>query len=128
MSAAATGSALDLVLARAADADAYERWAAQGRAARWCTHPVRLSGTSTTLDPASGEILDRYSTATQPDGVLLKACGQRRATACPQCAEIYRADAWQLIAAGLRGGKGVPATVARHPAVFVTLTAPSFVS
>lgn len=123
---AAGGSALEFVLARAADPDAYERWVTQGRAARWCTHPVRLSGSTTALDPGSGEIVGGYSTATEPDGVLLKACGQRRATACPQCAEVYRADAWHLIAAGLRGGKGVPVTVARHPAVFVTLTAPSF--
>ena len=27
---------------------------------------------------------------------------------------------------GLTGGKGVPATVAAHPCLFVTLTAPSF--
>jgi hypothetical protein len=45
---------------------------------------------------------------------------------CPPCAERYRGDAYQLIAAGLRGGKGIPDTVAEHPAVFVTLTAPSF--
>ncbi len=39
---------------------------------------------------------------------------------------MYRADTYQLIRAGLTGGKGVPATVADHPCVFVTLTAPSF--
>jgi hypothetical protein len=33
---------------------------------------------------------------------------------------------FHLLAAGLRGGKGVPETVARHPRLFVTLTAPSF--
>jgi hypothetical protein len=31
-----------------------------------------------------------------------------------------------LIAAGLRGGNAIPDTVAEHPALFVTLTAPSF--
>jgi hypothetical protein len=31
-----------------------------------------------------------------------------------------------LIRAGLTGGKGVPSRVATHPAIFVTLTAPSF--
>ena len=126
MRAAACGGALEDILVRAADAAAYDRWAAQGRASNWCTHPVRLTGSTTAVDRHSGEILDRYSTATEPDGVLLKACGQRRTTACPQCAEIYRSDAWHLIAAGLRGGKGVAPAVARHPAVFVTLTAPSF--
>ena len=61
-----------------------------------------------------------------PDGVIYKACGNRRATVCPSCAEVYRADAYQLVLAGLQGGKGVPDTVARHPAVFATLTAPGF--
>ena len=44
----------------------------------------------------------------------------------PACAEVYRADTYQLIRAGLSGGKGIPATVAQHPCVFATLTAPSF--
>jgi hypothetical protein len=55
-----------------------------------------------------------------------KACGNRREAVCPPCAERYRQDAYHLIAAGLRGGKGVPDAIAEHPAVFVTLTAPSF--
>jgi hypothetical protein len=58
--------------------------------------------------------------------VLLKACGTRRESRCPSCAATYRADAYQLLAAGLRGGKGVPETVAEHPRLFVTFTAPSF--
>jgi hypothetical protein len=58
--------------------------------------------------------------------VLLKACGTRRESRCPSCAAVYRADAYQLLAAGLRGGKGVPDTVASHPRLFVTFTAPSF--
>jgi hypothetical protein len=33
---------------------------------------------------------------------------------------------YHVIAAGLRGGKGVPDTVTEHPALFVTLVAPSF--
>ncbi|GLZ08863.1 replication initiation protein [Actinomadura sp. NBRC 104412] len=40
--------------------------------------------------------------------------------------EAHRADTYHLVRAGLTGGKGVPDTVATHPAVFVTLTAPSF--
>ena len=62
----------------------------------------------------------------EPDGVLLKACGTRRESRCPSCAATYRADAYQLLAAGLKGGKGVPETVAEHPRLFVTFTAPSF--
>jgi hypothetical protein len=58
--------------------------------------------------------------------VLLKACGTRRELRCPSCAATYRADAYQLLAAGLRGGKGVPETISGHPRLFVTFTAPSF--
>jgi len=54
-------------------------------------------------------------------------CGNRRAECCPSCAYEYAGDMWQLIYAGLAGGrKGVPESVAEHPQVFATLTAPSF--
>ncbi|HWB38124.1 MAG TPA: replication initiator, partial [Rugosimonospora sp.] len=65
-------------------------------------------------------------TASMPDGLIYKACGNRRASVCPACARTYQRDAFQLLRAGLVGGKGVPATVATHPAVFATFTAPSF--
>jgi hypothetical protein len=68
----------------------------------------------------------RYTTVHEPGGVLPVACKTRRASRCPPCAEVYRADTYQLIRAGLTGGKGIPAAVAEHPCVFVTLTAPSF--
>ena len=55
-----------------------------------------------------------------------KACGNRRITVCPGCAETYRRDAYHLLRAGLVGGKGITPDVAGHPAVFVTCTAPSF--
>jgi hypothetical protein len=58
--------------------------------------------------------------------VLLKACGTRRESRCPSCAAVYRADAYQLLAAGLKGGKGVPDSISEHPRLFVTFTAPSF--
>ena len=80
-----------------------------------CAHPVRLAGS--TLDVATGEFWE---------GAVPVACKDRRAAVCPACAERYRADAWHLVAAGLRGGKGVPEEVAQHPCLFVTLTAPSF--
>jgi hypothetical protein len=57
---------------------------------------------------------------------LLKACGNRRASVCPSCSATYQGDSFQLLAAGLRGGKGVPETVTVHPRLFVTFTAPSF--
>jgi Replication initiator protein, pSAM2 len=42
------------------------------------------------------------------------------------CGHVPRADAYQLLAAGLQGGKGVPDSIAKHPRLFVTVTAPSF--
>jgi hypothetical protein len=114
------------VLRRAADAEAWERWQAQVRAARFCARPVRLSGRTESIDAETGELTVLFSTEGEPDGVLLKACGCRRESVCENCAAVYRADAFQLVAAGLRGGKGVPPSVAERPAVFATLTAPGF--
>ncbi len=73
-------------------------------------------------------ISDGFGTPTvhEPGGVLPVACKTRRASRCPPCAEVYRADTYQLIRAGLTGGKGVPNTVTAHPCVFATFTAPSF--
>jgi len=113
------------VLARAGD-PGYDKWAAQLKHAGYCRRPVRLVGSSVTLDEATGVVRSSFDTATEPDGMLLKACRNRRTTVCPTCAETYRADSYQLVAAGLAGGKTVPDTVAAHPRLFVTLTAPSF--
>jgi hypothetical protein len=88
--------------------------------------PVLLRGRVDQIDGATGELLHRYTTACEPGGVLPIACKTRRASRCPPCAEVYRADTYQLIRAGLTGGKGIPATVAQHPCVCTTLTAPSF--
>ena len=101
----------------------YERWVER---ARGCRQPVHLRGVSRDADAATGEVVREFSTEGEPDGVLLKPCGNRRAHVCPSCSEVYRGDAWQLVAAGLRGGKGVPESVAGHPLVFATFTAPSF--
>jgi hypothetical protein len=112
--------------ARGRDPAGYARWRRQVRAAGYCHHPVRLVGGVDVVDPATGEARTVVDSAGEPDGILLKACGTRRAARCPPCAEVYRADAYQLLRAGLAGGKGVPETVAAHPWLFVTFTAPSF--
>ncbi|MET7686034.1 replication initiator [Streptomyces sp. NPDC005423] len=91
-----------------------------------CARPIRLTGHRTHLDSATGEILDHFDSGRLPAGELLVRCGNRRATRCPACSTVYRYDTYQLIAAGLRGGKTVPTSVATHPRVFVTLTAPGF--
>ena len=91
-----------------------------------CARPIRMTGHRTRLDTATGQILDHLDTRHLPAGELLLRCGNRRATRCPSCSKVYRYDTYQLIAAGLRGGKAVPASVATHPRVFATLTAPGF--
>ncbi|HEV8649584.1 MAG TPA: replication initiator [Actinomycetes bacterium] len=92
----------------------------------FCVRPVRLAGTIEHVDRRTGEARQAYSTDEEPGGVLLKACGNRRASRCPACAKTYAGDARQLITAGLRGGKGIPETVTRHPRLFATFTAPGF--
>ena len=104
----------------------YDRWAELVAQAGYCHHPIRLAGRVEQADRITGEVRTVYDSDREPDGVLLKACGTRRESRCPSCAATYRADAYQLLAAGLKGGKGVPESVAGHPRLFVTFTAPSF--
>ncbi|HXY45708.1 MAG TPA: replication initiator [Acidimicrobiales bacterium] len=80
-----------------------------------CAQPIRLRASGVD-SPSRGE----------PDGVLLVACKTRRETRCAPCAQTYRGDARQLVRAGIEGGRGVPESVSNHPAVLLTLTAPSF--
>src|SRR6266508_1053616 len=112
--------------ARAGDQAAYQRWAEQVKTAGYCRHPVRLAGGVEHVDQVTGEARTVLDTELEPDRVLLKACGTRRAACCAPYSEVYRADAFQLVKAGLSGGKGVPESVSTHPRLFVTFTAPSF--
>jgi hypothetical protein len=104
----------------------HDRWAELVAQAGYCHHPIRLAGRVEHADRATGEVRRVYESECEPDGVLLKARGTRRESRCPSCAATYRADAYQLLAAGLKGSKGVPESVAEHPRLFVTFTAPSF--
>ncbi|QMU68365.1 replication initiator [Streptacidiphilus sp. P02-A3a] len=81
-----------------------------------CVRPVRLDGHRTEVDAATGLILRHLDSAQIPADCLLVRCGNRRTTRCCSCAEVYHHDTYQLIAAGLRGGKTVPDTVTHHPA------------
>jgi hypothetical protein len=108
------------LIARAGDPQR-DRWLEQVRRTGACRHPVRLRGVVVRGDEAV------YSTAGEPDGALMVRCGNRRAECCPSCAREYAGDMWQLFYAGMAGGrKGVPESVAEHPQVFATLTAPGF--
>jgi hypothetical protein len=104
----------------------YERWAEQVAATGYCAHPVRLRGRVEHADPHTGEVRTVFDTDREPEATLLKACGNRRVLVCPSCSATYQADQFHLLAAGLRGGKGIPETVAQHPRLFATFTAPSF--
>ena len=111
----------DLVVSR--DFDAWsEALARVGN----CAQPVKLRGHSQRIDTRTGELLDSYSSASEPLGVTHVRCGNRRGSVCPSCSRRYAADTFHLIRAGVAGGKTVPATVADNPLVFATLTAPSF--
>ncbi|GII25342.1 replication initiator [Planosporangium mesophilum] len=113
------------LIARATSPD-FGTWYGRAGRLRGCTHPVRLYGGSTTVDAATGRVLEVFDSTSLPDGVLYKSCGNRREQVCPACSRVYRYDTYHVIAAGLRGGKGVPEHVAEHPALFITLVAPSF--
>ena len=88
----------------------------------FCAHPVRLEGSIThaRVNRHTGELvgaLEVYSTDTEPGGLLLKACGNRRESRCPACAEVYRRDEYQLVRAGLASTACAPrtSTTARSP-------------
>jgi hypothetical protein len=103
------------------------RWLNQVERVRHCSHPVRLCGSSDTIDAVTGEVLGSYSSSSEPDGVTYVRCGNRRASVCPSCSHEYKGDVWHVLMAGAAGGmKNVPQSVASHPLVFATFTAPSF--
>src|SRR5262249_440696 len=109
-----------------AASDDFHRWEAQLAATGHCAHPIRLEGRIDAIDKATGQSAAMYDTATEPGGILRIACGNRREDVCPACSQVYKNDARQIIRSGLTGGKGMPETVATHPSVFATLTAPGF--
>jgi hypothetical protein len=111
---------------RVAGLPGFDRWQEQVARTGGCSDPIHLTGSTTTLDPATGTVLHTYDTSSEPGGRLRVACGNRRASRCPACAWTYAGDTYQLILSGLTGGKGVPDTVTDHPRVFATFTAPSF--
>lgn len=107
-------------------ANDYERWSEQVAHANYCSRPIRLVGRVEQVHRQTGEVRETFSTDNEPDNSLLIACGSRREARCPSCARTYRGDAYQIVASGLKGGKGVPESVIGHPMLFVTFTAPSF--
>ncbi|MEH0825188.1 MULTISPECIES: replication initiator [unclassified Micromonospora] len=105
---------------------AFSGWLEHTAPAGGCARPIRLTGTIAAVEQATGRIIRQLHTDELPDQALYKACGNRRESQCPDCAWVYQGDAYQVVRCGLTGGKGVPASVGRHPIVFATFTAPSF--
>lgn len=91
-----------------------------------CAHPIHLSGSTTTRDATTGEIVHHYDTRDEPGERLSVRCRNRRATICAPCSRLHAGDTFHLVRAGLLGGKNVPAVVRERPRLFITLTAPSF--
>ena len=98
-------------MVRRAASPGFESWWQKAENVGFCANPIHLSGT------------DTFGRAHQ----VLSRCNNRRAVACPSCSDLYARDTWQLVHAGLHGGHHhMPSTIAEHPQVFVTLTAPGF--
>ncbi|WP_434090136.1 replication initiator [Micromonospora carbonacea] len=78
------------------------------------------------MEPGTVRILAEQHTDELPDRTLYKACANRRAAQCPDCAWVCAGDAFQVVRCGLTGGKTIPSTLARQAVAFATFTAPSF--
>ncbi|OBH16613.1 replication initiator [Mycolicibacter sinensis] len=97
---------------RRASSHSYESWWGRCVSVGFCANPVQASA----YDPNRRQWV----------AVMIR-CGNRRASVCPSCSDLYAADTWQLIHAGTAGGHhGMPEHTAHRPQVFATLTAPSF--
>jgi hypothetical protein len=96
---------------RRASSAGFGQWWRRAESVGFCAHPIQLTGT------------DRFGR----QQIVWTRCNNRRAQVCPSCSDLYARDTWQLVHAGAAGGHhDIPATVSRHPQVFVTLTAPGF--
>ncbi len=113
------------VVARLLSPD-FDAWSVAASRVGFCANPIRLVGRSDTFDRHTGELVRSYASADEPSGMTFVRCGNRRVDKCESCSRLYAADTFQLIRAGVSGGKGVPDSVAENPLVFLTLTAPSF--
>ncbi|WP_062012690.1 replication initiator [Streptomyces hygroscopicus] len=119
-------SEVDQDLIRLVQDPRFNRWIEQLTATGGCARPIHLTGSTTTRDAATGEVLHHYDTRNEPGERLLIRCRNRRATVCAPCSRLHAGDTFHLVRAGLVGGKTVPADVRERPRLFLTLTAPSF--
>ena len=113
-------------LAALVNSSRWEPWTEALGKVHNCAHPIHVTGSSALVSPATGEVLATYSSRSEPLRVTRLPCGNRRAARCLSCSRVSAADIFQLIRAGVAGGKTVPDWVADNPLVFATFTAPSF--
>ncbi|MGH8900059.1 MAG: replication initiator [Egibacteraceae bacterium] len=85
------GQALADILEHGEDARAIQD---QARQVGGCEHPIRLRGRIDTVDRATGELEQRWSTETMADGVVHTRCNNRRASRCEPCSRLYQQDTW----------------------------------
>jgi hypothetical protein len=91
-----------------------------------CENPVWLRGATLVRAVQSGLVVAQFTSDGTPFEAVPIRCMNRRASRCRSCARLYKGDTYQLVLAGLVGGKGVPDTVRASSKVFLTLTAVSF--
>lgn len=92
-----------------------------------CEHPIRLTGSLEVTDAITGDVVHQFSTEHDTnDNAIYVPCKTRRASRCKPCSRIYQNDAYQLIVGGLQPGDFFDESILGRPALFVTLTAPSF--
>lgn len=104
----------------------FRRWYRQLERLGGCVAPVLLVGHTITRHRVTGEVVHVFTSESQVGGRLMVACRNRRDAVCPACSLLHKGDTYQIVVSGLSGGKGVPRSVATHPRLFATLTAPSF--
>ena len=92
-----------------ASSSGYESWWSKTAGTGFCASPIHL-----TRSGLGGD-----------ESVTVR-CKNRRQIVCPSCSDLYAGDTWHLVHAGLAGSEDVSAAVSERPAIFVTLTAPSF--
>ncbi len=95
-----------------AGSPSFDTWWTRLAGVGYCARPVHLTG----RDHTGRRI------------TVMGRCKNRRAAVCPSCSDLYAGDTWHLVSAGIAGAPtlNLPATVAAHPMVFATLTAPSY--
>ena len=104
----------------------FRRWVRELERIGGCSSPVMLMGHTITRDAASGAVVHAFYSADLPFGVLMLPCRNRREQVCLPCSLMHNGDSYQIVKAGIVGGKGVPIQVNDHPRAFVTVTAPGF--